>query len=175
MVLAEATAERAAVALPSYRCARDLFDAARDAAIERASIMRQLDAIRASASLRGVRYDSASVSGTSSDHRGDARLAAMIDQQQRLHDRLADNEALLSACADILYGRDGNGGVARAVGSPYADVLFWRYLDGTSWDAAASMVGVSRASAIRCAAVALDAIDSYGLGRILQGTGIAAD
>lgn len=161
--------------LPRYTSAGELFEAARCAAMERDSIKRQLEAVRASVGLSGVRYDGGSVSGTKADMHGDARLAAMVDHMERLKERVSQDEALLDACSVILYGPDGHGGVAKLAGHLCADAAFWRYLDGASWDKTARMTGVGRSAAMTHAAAALDTVDAYGIGRMLSGTGIAAD
>ncbi|MBB3171791.1 hypothetical protein [Parvibacter caecicola] len=158
-----------------YSCAAELFEAARAAALDRDSIARQLATIKVAKGLSGVSYEGASVSGTSSDPTGCGRMAAMIDHESRLRKRMEADEELLGKCAAMLYGTAGDAGLAKAMGPSYADALFWRYLEGRSWESTARILGVSKTCAMDTAAAAMDAVDSFGARHLLSGTGIAED
>ncbi len=156
-----------------YTCAAELFEAARTAALDRDSIARQLAAIQSSKGLSGVSYEGASVSGTGADPTRSDKMVASMDHERRLMRRMAEDEELLGKCAAMLYGSCGGQGLAKAMGPSYADALFWRYLEGSSWDTTARMLGVSKTRAIDMAQAALDAVDAYGAENLLAGMGIA--
>ena len=160
--------------LERYRCARDLFEAARDAACEMRAAREQLARLESralhlpsplSGDGRGGRRD---VNGTaaSNDH---------VDYESSLRARLADDAKLLDAAMAVAYGPDGKGGVAALLGSCYADALFWRYLKAEPWETCARMCCTSVRTARRRACAAFDAVDGVGLVNAVNGNGIAED
>lgn len=159
----------------SYQSARDLFGAARDASLEMTRTMLQLEAMEARRHIKGQGY-SGMPHGQRADVNCTAASIALIDREEMLRSRIRDDEELLDLACQVAYGADGRGGgVSALLGSVYADVLFWRYCAGESWDTVARECGQSKRTALRYAEVALDAIDAYGLGRMVSGEGMAEE
>lgn len=156
-----------------YQSARDLFEAAREASLEMTRTMLQLEAMESRRSVRGQGY-SGMPHGQRADVNGTAASIALVDREEMLRSRIREDEELLDVACQVAYGGEGHdGGVAALLGSAYADVLYWRYCSGESWDVAARECGMSVRTARRYADVALDAVDAYGLSRMMAGEGIA--
>ena len=154
--------------------ARDLFESAREASRDAERIRRQLEAMeQRTLSLGGGMGQR--VSATGEPDRLGGRVAALVDMQEALRDRQrADYELLDIACA-VLYGPANEGGLAALVPTWWADVLWWRYLDGSTWEEVAAAVGYSPRRCYSVAQAALDTADAYGLARTSRGRGVASE
>ena len=159
--------------ISDFENARELFEAARDAAIERDRAKAQLEKMRhrtlghgssISGGGRGGRKD---VNGTSASD-------AILDYETMMRSRLKDDERLLTLAAALTYGKNGREGVAAILGTEYADVLFWRYLNAETWVSCGSICHIAPATAKRRAMTALDAIDAVGIRHALDGLGKGA-
>lgn len=72
--------------------------------------------------------------GSSDAMLGMAMLSARLGELRRLLPELErKHEAKLEYATQVLYGRSGRGGVAKAVGTDDADMLCYHYLQGESW------------------------------------------
>lgn len=157
-----------------YATAKDLFEAARDAVRERAAASAQLEHMRARRML-GSKPVGWSGGAQRRDVNGTSASNDLVDFEAMMRGRLAEDERLLDFAARVAYGEDGRGGVAALLGTGYADVLFWRYLNAETWVACGNMCHVAPATAKRRAMCALDAVDAVGIERAIDGQGIAAD
>ena len=147
--------------------ARDFFDAVAVAAKERErtrSMLARMEAMeKASGSGLGGRVSG----GGSSDPM--ARVDARIDREAVWHRRMTECEAMLNEAEAVIYGADGRAGVALALGSVYADVLWWRYVAAEKWPVVAAMVGKDRKTCTIYRNTALDYVDSVGLEAAARG------
>ena len=160
------------MAFYSFDSARQLFDAARDAAWECERLRRQLEVMR---SASGGGSDVKVSHGSVSDPR--ARVDRMLDREAAWEAAIERDESLMDFATDLLYGDDqmGSGGVAAMIGLVYADALWWHYLGLETWERVGEIVGYS---AVRCKQlrdVAFDVIDAHGVSRIVSGDGIACE
>lgn len=64
-----------------------------------------------------------------------APVDALVDWETELDRTRADLHRALDFASDVLYGRSGRGGLAKAASSTDADLLHWRYCVGESWTA----------------------------------------
>lgn len=158
-----------------YASARDLFDAARDAAMECERIRRMLLAMEeselSSGGGGGVKVSAGSISDPM------RRVDARLDKEAVWHARIEEDERLMGVATRICYGRDedGKGGLSLLLGMLYADVVWWHYLGCETWARTGDIVGYS---AQRCKAlrdIALDFVDGLGLANVIDGMGIAED
>lgn len=163
------------MALESFVCARDLFDAARVAAFECERIRRMLQAMEDAEQTCGAELGSKVQSGSISDPM--RRVDARIDKELLWLQRIEQDESLMDAATCVLYGRDqdGKGGVSLLLGMLYADVIWWHYLGCETWARTGDIVGYSpqRCKALRD--IAFDFVDGLGLANIIDGKGIAED
>ena len=154
-----------------YSSARDLFEAARSAAIELSRIRRRLEELQSPRSgdpLQGG-------SGARADVNGMGATIALVDLEGRYRSIIAEDESLLAFASLVLYGEGGEGGLAALLDSSHAEVVFRRYLEAETWDEVAEAMFISRRSAIRYAGEAFDVIDAHGFSRTISGRGIAED
>lgn len=163
------------MALESFTCARDLFDAARAAAMECERTRRMLLAMEATEGMAGHGMTERVRSGSVSDpmRRTDAR----IDKERLWQARIEENEELMDYATCVLYGReqDGKGGVCALLGSAYADILWWHYLGCETWESTGSMVFYSESRCKQMRDIAFDLVDSIGIGAAISGTGVAEE
>ena len=155
-----------------FTSARELFEAAREASRDAERIRRQLDAMEQRAlSLGGGMGER--VSSTGEPDRMGGRVAALVDMEATLRERQEVDYALLDLACAVLYGPANKGGLAALVPTWWADVLWWRYLDGSTWEQVAEAVGYSPRRCFDVAQTALEVADYYGLARTRQGMGSA--
>lgn len=64
-----------------------------------------------------------------------APVDAMVDREAELDVARGELWRTLDFASDVLYGRSGRGGLAKAASSVDADLLHWRYCVGESWTA----------------------------------------
>lgn len=159
--------------LDDFKDAHELFEAARSAAIERDHAAKQLERMRHRA-LGGSSSISVGGRGATKDVNGTAASIAIVDYESMMRARLVEDTKLLNLCAALIYGRNGREGVSAVLGSEYADVLFWRYLNAETWVRCGVLCHVSPATAKRHAMTALDTIDSIGLRHAIDGVGLGS-
>lgn len=161
--------------METYSSARDLFDAARGAAIECERIRRMLIAMESAeqsvGTALGMKVDAGSISDPM------RRVDARIDKESRWHQRIEEDERLMDLATSVCYGadQDGKGGLSLLLGMLYADIIWWHYLGTETWARTGDIVGYSpqRCKAIRD--IAFDFIDGLGVANIIDGMGIAED
>lgn len=152
--------------------ARDLFDAARAAAMENERTRRMLMEME----LRETGGGSSDVKisrGSISDPM--RRVDARIDKEALWGTRIEENERLMDYATCVLYGenQDGKGGVCALLGSAYADVLWWHYLGCETWKRVGEIVYYSERRCKQIRDIAFDLVDSIGVDAAIAGTGIA--
>lgn len=159
-----------------FTSARELFEAAREASRDAERIRLQLVAMEErSTSLGGAGFEPRISKSASHDTMG-ARVAAMVDREQALIRQQNEDYTLIDLACSVLYGTDSEKGLDRLVPERWwADVLWWRYLDNSTWEEVGEAVGYSGRRCFDVAQAALDIADAYGLGRTRAGVGFADD
>ena len=158
------------LAFYSFDSARQLFDAARDAAWECERLRRQLEMMRsASGGGSDVKVSHGSVSDPM------ARVDRMLDREAAWEATIERDESLMDFATDLLYGADqmGGGGVATVLGMRHADILWWHYLALETWDRTGAIVGYSPARCKQLRDEAFDVMDALGAERVRAGMGLA--
>lgn len=161
--------------MQTYSSARELFEAAREAARQRERDRANLEALDTRRRGGSAPQTGGGSRGVRSDVNGTAASDAYLEYEARAMQRRRDSEGLLAYASALLYGRDGRGGVAALLGSLFADVVFWRYLDDLTWGEVALRARVSQSTAKRHCTTALDTIDARGFGLVVSGEGDAED
>ena len=154
--------------MATYSCARDLFDATRDAAIEMRRYKRQLAMLREGGNSQPM---TRIIKGSITDPM--LRVDSAIDLEARWKQTVEVDEAVIARTSHVLYGRDNDGGVASILGMAYADVMFWYYVALLPWKDVGDIVGysVSRCKDIRN--IVIDTVDGYGIDAVVSGRGVA--
>lgn len=155
----------------NYSCARDLFEAARDASLDREAAARQLRHLDSRRFSTARRTDGMPSGHVPSD--GTAASVAYLDFEAAAKRRVAEDDALLLLATRVLFGADGMGGAASLISAQHADVVFHRYISAYTWDKAASVCGVAPTTAKRMASELFDTVDAYGVERAVAGVGMA--
>lgn len=152
-----------------YASARELFDAAREAAIECERTRRMLQAMEDAEGATGGGMGPKVSRGSTSDPM--RRVDARIDREAVWHRRIEEDERVMDYATGVCYGgeTDGKGGVDALLGTAYADILWWRYLAAESWDTVARMVGYSPRRCAELQAIALDFVDANGIRATIAG------
>lgn len=150
--------------------ASDFFASVREAASEAARIERRIERMRGS--LQGGSSGVASASGARADVHGTAAIDRAIDYEARVRPVLDADRALVERARRVLYGDDGDGGVAKGIGSDYADAVWWRACEARTWDEVADACAASRSTAKRWYSVAIDYIDAVGFEGADEGAGV---
>lgn len=158
----------------TWASARELFEVVREASQDAERIRRQLDAMeQRTLSLGGGMGQR--VSATGEPDRMGSRVAALVDMEQTLRERQEADYALLNLACAVLYGTDNEGGLSSLVPSWWCDVLWWRFLNASTWEQTAAAVGYSAHRCWEVACLAFDVCDGWGLHNVMAGRGAAED
>lgn len=161
---------------PTFRSAREFFEAARAAVRDMAEAQEQLDRLDEPATDGGTGLGAHVRSSATPDAIG-ARVVRKVAKAERLERRIAYDELLADSAGEVIWGPswDGFAGVASLLTDRHADVMDHYYVEALTWPetAAAMHLSVSRCRQLRN--VACDCVDAYGIARVLEGTGIATD
>lgn len=163
--------------LSSYARAEDFFEAVRDAARERAGILRTISSMEGREGVRAQGYEATGRSGAVCD-----RMAATDDRMDYESSRaplLAEDDAIIRLANSLIWGGDGgdlSGGVASLAGERVATAMEMRYVHGLSLAEAARRMRYSPRSGPVVAdlcRVGLDVVDSHRLMAVVRGEGDA--
>lgn len=157
-----------------YRKARDLFEAARDAASDALRCEKQIEVLEEDA----VRVSSPSL--TPSGRRAPAsdrmanKVATLVDRKNALDRRIDEDYRLIDAACEILYGADGmSDGLATIAPPWWADAIYHHYLGLSTWDETADRVMFSKRYVQTCVCAAFDLMDANGMASTVEGIGYA--
>lgn len=162
------------MASQSFADARELFEAAREAALDMERTRRMLEAMEASEQSAGGSGPKVSHGSISDPMR---KVDARLDRERLWHARMEEDARLVDYATCIVYGaaQDGHEGVCALLSTLHADCLWWRYLGCATWAEVGQIVGYSRTRCKELVAEALDCIDAYGAERMLDGMGLATE
>lgn len=147
--------------------AREYFETVRGAAVELDRTRRTLERMRARTQPKTQRYDAAGGGSGHSDPMD--RVVEVVDFEAVMRQRMEDDRELLSDAARVLYGEDGRAGVAKGMGSAYADAVYHRALDARTWDGVARVMFMSRSKVQQLYEAAADYVDAVGLDGAMLG------
>lgn len=155
-----------------YATAREMFEAAREAALDAERVRRQLESMEsASVSVGGQGFEGRVRSTPDPDRIGRA-VAAAVDHESVLIQRQDADYALIDAACKVLYGADNRSGLYALVGWP-ADAIYHHYLALRTWEETAQMMGYSVSHVKHSVSVALDMADANGQMWTELGVGLA--
>lgn len=139
--------------------AREFFESVRGEIVRLERSRSALEKLRA---REGARAQSYGISTGSAGGDPMDAVGSRIDMEGRLSGRIADAERAVETACEVLYGRDGRGGLAKLKGSRYADAVCIYYVQGQTWADAADAMMCSRQWCRSLAAEAFDFIDRTG-------------
>ena len=157
-----------------YQCARELFEAAREAMIDTVRCTRSLQALEEAQSRVAGGLCVGTVGG---NHHGDqiGRIVSRTaDRKEGLERRIEQNEAIIDVATEVLYGVDGmSDGLAELAPAWWADAIYHRYLNLMKWDDVSEVVGYHRRYVQACVAAAFELMDENGMAATVEGQGTA--
>lgn len=142
--------------------AREYLEGVRDAVLELERTELQLQALRLHSQDSGDMF-APRVASTPKDVDGSAKMAAMMDRQAVLERRRQVCVNARQSVWRIAYGGP-EGGLERALGPQYADVVWMRVGQALKWDAVGSALDTNARTAGRWYEIACDYLDSVGIG-----------
>jgi len=155
-----------------YATAREMFEAAREAALDAERVRRQLESMeRASVSVGGQGFEGRVRSTPDPDRIGRA-VAAAVDVGLRLRRRQEEDYRLIDAACAVLYGTDSDAGLWALVGWR-ADAIYHHYLGLRTWAEVGELLGYSPEHTCREAMAALETADAWGWQAVVNGMGRA--
>ena len=110
--------------------ARDYFELVRSTVVELAEAERDAEKAEAATYPKCQQYEPMGHGGGGS---GDAAMIRYAMATSELDAMRRKCEAMLDRASDVLYGEDGNGGLAKRKGMATADCIFGYYLLAMSW------------------------------------------
>ena len=156
-----------------YAHARDLFEAARDAAKDAERCGAELLAIDSAPAIGSPSFE-ARVRGSRDPDRMGRRAAAAIDRKGQLERRIDSDYDLVDAATFVLYGRDGMSDGLASIAPPWwADAIYHHYLSLRTWEDTADLVGYCSRYVQRGVAAAFDLMDANGMAATVGGVGAA--
>lgn len=159
----------------TYRFAssRELFEAAREAAIDAERCRNQLASIERRALRIGSPSLEARVRGGDHDRIG-RDVAALVDRETELQAQIDADYDLIDAACTVLYGRDGVSDGLASIGPPWwADALYHHYLALRPWVEVGELLGISKSYVGKQASAAFDLMDANGMAATIEGRGDA--
>ena len=160
------------VAGETFTDARDLFHACYDARRDLDGAAAATERMRVYEDLKAVRYDKPRITGGAPKGAGMTATDARLDFEAAAAPRLDRDRRLISACVEIIYGKDG-GGLRKLAGWRGALVLALRYTEAAPWAAVADVMDMSARRCQELAAAALDVLDAVGVAAAIEGRGAA--
>ena len=156
-----------------FSCARDFFEAVRDASKDLDSMDSRLAALRAQTGLHAIRYDTPHVRG--GQHDANAASDRFMELERRFAKRRAEDRRMVDLAMDMLYGceRTGSAGLSALLDIRHADLLAMRYIYHETWPDVAAGTGMSERWCQNEIAPAFETIDAYGMQRVIDGLGLA--
>lgn len=108
--------------------AKTYFENAKKAAIARDALICELQSLNNGDVLTGVSYD-----GVHSHGDSQTSIVGMIERKDKSRETIAALESVLDDALVVLYGDGVPGGVAKRLGTLYADVVCAHWLELQSW------------------------------------------
>lgn len=119
--------------------ALEWFESIRANVIEVRDLEREIESIETQSGPHGQNAGSVGGGGSHDSLRGidhivDARMREKLERQK------VETEAEIERALEVLYGKSGRGGLAKAKSSTDADILCCHYLQGMEWTGIAGEV-----------------------------------
>lgn len=144
----------------------EFFAGLRDAMRDADKTRDMLDRLMAASEVRNQTYDGAHGKGGTSDPT--TRIASAIDLESRLRKRIDALEPDIERGLAILYGADGDGGLAKAKGPRYADAVCMAYLQDDGYDEIADVMQCSVRWVHELCSKAFRDIDAIGAQALIE-------
>lgn len=146
--------------------AEEFFEQARDAARDMERINRTIEDMKSREEVGGASMDSMPRGGFGNPMN---KVDSRMDFERLNAATLEEAERTVNDACNLLFGRDGRSGLARAFGNQYAEVLWLHYLDRRTITGLSKLYDCATGTVYRRIRIALDFIDSNGFEATMRG------
>lgn len=122
--------------------AKEYFEGIRAEVVKTDRAREMLERMRAREGAKAQSYHAGGGSGYAAEPMDS--IARRIDFEGRLEKRIAAAEEALDEACEVLYGKDGRGGLAKLKGTRYADAICMGYLQAQPWPEIADIMQCSQ-------------------------------
>lgn len=144
--------------------AREYFEGIRDGVERNRRASEMLERMRARQGAKAQSYQQGSGGGYLADPM--EQVAAAIDLEARLEQRVADSARDVREACAVLYGEDNRGGLARLKGDRYADAICMAYLQDEPWEEIAEVMQCTQQWCRKLCDVGFAYIDRVGWAKV---------
>jgi len=144
--------------------ASEYFESIRERVLELAKREQSLEQLRAATQPHGQQLGAIGhASGVRDATAAIDRVILAADELDRMY---AETNAEIERATAVLYGPDDRGGLAKAKGTRYADVLCMRYCQGEEWSTIAERLGFTVRWCMELAKAGLRYLDEHGMAKV---------
>lgn len=118
--------------------AKEYFEGIRDEVVKTDRAREMLERMKAREGAKAQSYQTGGGHGNACDPM--ESVSRRIDFEGRLRQRIADAEEAIDEACELLYGKDGRGGLAKLKGARYADAICMGYLQAQTWSEIADIM-----------------------------------
>lgn len=122
--------------------AKEYFEGIRDEVVKTDRAREMLERMKAREGAKAQSYQTGGGNGDACDPM--ESVSRRIDFEGRLRQRIADAEEAIDEACELLYGKDGRGGLAKLKGTRYADAICMGYLQAQPWPEIADIMRCSQ-------------------------------
>ena len=144
--------------------AKEYFEGIRAEVVKTDKAREMLERMRAREGAKAQSYQAGGGIGGAADPMDS--IAKRIDFEGRLEQRIADAEEALDEACEVLYGKDGLGGLAKLKGTRYADAICMAYCQAESWSEIAEVMQCSQSWAHELCYAGFMYIDRVGWAKV---------
>ena len=122
--------------------AKEYFEGIRAEVVETERAREMLERMKAQEGAKAQSYQEGGGSHGDSDPM--ESIVRRIDFEGRLQKRIDDAEEAIDEACEVLYGKDGRGGLAKLKGTRYADAICMAYCQAEPWSEIAEVMQCSQ-------------------------------
>ena len=144
--------------------AKEYFEGIRAEVVKTDKAREMLERMKAREGAKAQSYQTGGGGGDVTDPM--ESVSRRIDFEGRLKQRIADAEEAIDEACELLYGKDGRGGLAKMKGTRYADAICMGYLQAQPWSDIADIMQCSQKWCRKLCEVGFEFIDRVGWAHI---------
>lgn len=155
----------------AYSSSKELFTACLEARERWLQTRDRVNAYKLTEGAKTQKFNESVSSSKDPDVMRNVDVRIVLEEDEG---RAADAyDRLKLTCEYVLYGKNGNSGLASLVGEDAANIIKFHYVHGMTYEQVSSILCMSITSVFKYARIANETCDAYGLQRVAEGKGIA--
>lgn len=155
----------------AYSSSKELFGACLEARERWFQTRERVNAYKLTEGAKTQKFNESVSSSKDPDVMRTVDIRLMLEEDEKRAANAYDK--LKITCEYVLYGKNGNSGLASLVGEDAANIIKFHYVHGMTYEQVSSILCMSIASIFKYARIACETCDTYGLQRVAAGQGIA--